>query len=78
MPLTQLSVDDGSYKSDGLVLYAWDGLERVKAFIGRMRGVQPPATLRGCPFLGHRRRRRCSMLTTLRINRLRSSVQSIR
>ena len=25
MPLTQLSVDDGSYKSDGLVLYAWDG-----------------------------------------------------
>jgi hypothetical protein len=35
MPLTQLAVDETPHSSDGLVLYAWDGPERVNAFIGR-------------------------------------------
>jgi len=35
MPLTGLTVDDGSHTSDGLLLQAWNGSERVTAFIGR-------------------------------------------
>jgi hypothetical protein len=35
MPLTGLAVDDGPHNSDGLLLQAWDGSERVTAFIGR-------------------------------------------
>jgi hypothetical protein len=35
MPLTGLTVDDGPHNSDGLLLYAWDGSERVTAFISR-------------------------------------------
>jgi len=35
MPLTGLAVDDGPHTSDGLLLHAWDGSERVTAFIGR-------------------------------------------
>lgn len=35
MPLTGLSVDDGPHNMDGLLLHAWDGSERVEAFISR-------------------------------------------
>jgi len=35
MPLTRLTVDEGPHNSDGLLLHAWDGTERVTAFIGR-------------------------------------------
>jgi hypothetical protein len=35
MPLTGLRVDDGPHNSDGLLLHAWDGSERVTAFISR-------------------------------------------
>jgi hypothetical protein len=35
MSLTQFSVDDGPHSMDGLRLFAWDGSERVEAFIGR-------------------------------------------
>jgi hypothetical protein len=33
--LTDLIVDDGPHNSDGLLLHAWDGSERVTAFISR-------------------------------------------
>jgi hypothetical protein len=33
--LTDLVVDDGPHNSDGLLLHAWDGPERVTAFISR-------------------------------------------
>jgi hypothetical protein len=33
--LTDLVVDDGPHNSDGLLLHAWDGSERVRAFISR-------------------------------------------
>jgi hypothetical protein len=33
--LTELVVDDGPHNSDGLLLHAWDGSERVRAFISR-------------------------------------------
>src|SRR5437899_10738363 len=33
--LTDLVVDDGPHNSDGLLLHAWDGSERVTAFISR-------------------------------------------
>jgi hypothetical protein len=33
--LTDLIVDDGPHNSDGLLLHAWDGSERVRAFISR-------------------------------------------
>jgi hypothetical protein len=33
--LTDLIVDDGLHNSDGLLLHAWDGSERVRAFISR-------------------------------------------
>ena len=35
MPLTGLTVDEGPHNSDGLLLHAWDGTEKVTAFIGR-------------------------------------------
>lgn len=35
MRLTDLVVDDGPHNSDGLLLHAWDGSERVRAFISR-------------------------------------------
>jgi hypothetical protein len=35
MPLTGLTVDDGPHTSDGLLLHAWSGSERVTAFISR-------------------------------------------
>ena len=35
MRLTDLVVDDGPHNSDGLLLHAWDGAERVSAFISR-------------------------------------------
>jgi hypothetical protein len=35
MALTRLAVDESPHNSDGLVLYAWDGAERIMAFIGR-------------------------------------------
>ena len=35
MPLTRLTVDEGPHNSDGLLLHAWDGTEKVTAFIGR-------------------------------------------
>jgi hypothetical protein len=35
MPLTGLTVDDGPHTSDGLLLHAWNGSERVTAFVGR-------------------------------------------
>jgi hypothetical protein len=35
MSLTQLTVDEGPHNSDGLVLHAWDGPEKVTAFISR-------------------------------------------
>ena len=34
MPLT-IAIDDGSHNMDGLLLHAWDGSERVEAFIAR-------------------------------------------
>ncbi len=30
---TDLAIDDGPHNSDGLLLHAWDGSERVRAFI---------------------------------------------
>jgi hypothetical protein len=33
--LTDLVVDDGPHNSDRLLLHAWDGSERVRAFISR-------------------------------------------
>jgi hypothetical protein len=35
MPLTGLAVDEGPHNMDGLLLHAWDGPERVEAFISR-------------------------------------------
>ena len=35
MPLTEIAVDDGPHTMDGLVLHAWDGSEKVEAFISR-------------------------------------------
>src|SRR5437588_4130152 len=35
MPLTKIAVDDGPHNMDGLLLHAWDGSERVEAFISR-------------------------------------------
>lgn len=35
MRLTDLVVVDGPHNSDGLLLHAWDGSERVRAFISR-------------------------------------------
>src|ERR1700731_416472 len=35
MSLTQLGVDDKPHNMDGLRLYAYDGTERVEAFVGR-------------------------------------------
>jgi hypothetical protein len=35
MSLTQFSVDDRAHNMDGLRLFAWDGTERVEAFVGR-------------------------------------------
>jgi hypothetical protein len=35
MQLTGLAVDDGPHNKDGLLLYGWDGDQRVTAFIGR-------------------------------------------
>jgi len=32
---TDLAIDDGPHNSDGLLLHAWDGSERVRAFISR-------------------------------------------
>ena len=33
MPLTRLAVDEGPHNMDGLLLHAWEGPERVEAFI---------------------------------------------
>ena len=33
MPLTGLAVDEGPHNMDGLLLHAWEGPERVEAFI---------------------------------------------
>ncbi len=35
MSLTALAVDEGPHSMDGLLLHAWDGSERVEAFMGR-------------------------------------------
>jgi hypothetical protein len=35
MSLTALTVDEGPHNMDGLLLHAWDGSERVEAFISR-------------------------------------------
>jgi hypothetical protein len=35
MALTGLAVDDGPHNMDGLLLHAWEGPERVEAFISR-------------------------------------------
>jgi hypothetical protein len=35
MPLTGLAVDEGPHNMVGLLLHAWDGSERVEAFISR-------------------------------------------
>jgi hypothetical protein len=35
MSLTEIAVDDGPHNMDGLLLHAWDGSERVEAFISR-------------------------------------------
>ena len=35
MPLTEIAVDNGPHNMDGLLLHAWDGSERVEAFISR-------------------------------------------
>jgi hypothetical protein len=35
MALTDFVVNDTAHNSDGLLLHAWDGPERVTAFIGR-------------------------------------------
>jgi hypothetical protein len=35
LPLTGLAIDDGPHNMDGLLLHAWDGSERVEAFISR-------------------------------------------
>ena len=35
MPLTGFAVDEGPHNMDGLLLHAWDGSERVEAFISR-------------------------------------------
>jgi hypothetical protein len=36
MGLTNFVVNDAAHNSDGLLLHAWDGPERVTAFIGRL------------------------------------------
>ena len=35
MPLTAFAVDEGPHSMDGLLLHAWEGAERVEAFISR-------------------------------------------
>jgi hypothetical protein len=35
MPLTEFEVDETPHNMDGLLLHAWDGSERVEAFISR-------------------------------------------
>jgi hypothetical protein len=35
MPLTRFTVDERPHNNDGLLLRAWDGTEKVTAFIGR-------------------------------------------
>jgi hypothetical protein len=35
MALTALAVDEGPHNMDGLLLHAWEGSERVEAFISR-------------------------------------------
>jgi hypothetical protein len=35
MPLTGIAVDEGPHNMDGLLLHAWEGSERVEAFISR-------------------------------------------
>jgi hypothetical protein len=35
MPLTGLAIDEGPHNMDGLLLHAWEGSERVEAFISR-------------------------------------------
>ena len=35
MRLTEIAVDDGPHIMDGLRLHAWDGSEKVEAFISR-------------------------------------------
>ena len=35
MPLIGLAVDEGPHNMDGLLLHAWEGPERVEAFISR-------------------------------------------
>ena len=49
MPLTRLTVDEGPHNNDGLLLHAWDGTEKVTAFIGRrvMEGWVDPKQLDG-------------------------------
>jgi hypothetical protein len=46
MPLTRLTVDEGPHNNDGLLLHAWDGTEKVTAFIGRrvMDGLTRPSS----------------------------------
>jgi hypothetical protein len=50
MPLTELAVDEGPHNMDGLLLHAWEGSERVEAFISRPvmdSWVDPRALYRG-------------------------------
>ena len=50
MPLTGLAVDEGPHNMDGLLLHAWEGSERVEAFISRPvmdRWVDPREPDRG-------------------------------
>jgi hypothetical protein len=35
MPLAAFAVDEGPHNVDGLLLHAWDGPDRVEAFISR-------------------------------------------
>ncbi len=35
MPLTAFAVDEGPHSMDGLLLHAWEGPQRVEAFISR-------------------------------------------
>jgi hypothetical protein len=35
MPLTRFTIDERPHRSDGLLLHAWHGTEKVTAFIGR-------------------------------------------
>src|SRR4030095_3747685 len=55
MPLTRLTVDEGPHNNDGLLLHAWDGTEKVTAFIGRRVmedwvDPKPPDGTRQCLF----------------------------